>query len=233
MERTDGTATQYIYDGWQVAQEIEDGIRTASYIYNDGIDEPVAMVRDGSTYFYHTDTRNNVSMMTNESGTVVERYEYDPYGSVTIKNAGGVELEKSTIGNNYLFSSRRYDSETGLHYYRHRTYSSELGRFLQRDPEEYVDSLNMYAYVVDDPVNSADPMGLMDPTAMRDQRDALGCGHGACSVDMTPNSYEEAMFQQVCRNSAWRYDCYASRSCCICCRAVCGSGARWTGNVKS
>ena len=160
VERADGTATQYIYDGWQVAQEIEDGMLIASYIYNDGIDNPVTMVRDGNTYFYHTDTRNNVSMMTNEGGTVVERYEYDPYGSVKIKNAEGVEIAESVIVNNYLSSSRRYDIETGLYYYRHRTYSSELGRFLQRDPLWYEDGMNLYGYVGDNPIYYYDPYGL-------------------------------------------------------------------------
>ena len=39
-------------------------------------------------------------------------------------------------------------------------YAPTLGRFLQRDPLGYVDGMNMYAYVTNNPTNYLDPMGL-------------------------------------------------------------------------
>ena len=158
--RADGTVKQFVYDNWQEVQEITDGVLTASFVYDDGIDRPVAMITDDGVYYYHTDSRNNIAMVSDGSGAVVERYTYDPYGKATIKDGAGNPLAASGIDNAYLFSSRRHDEATGLYYYRNRMYSPALGRFLQRDPEWYTDSMNLMAYVGNNPVNNNDPFGL-------------------------------------------------------------------------
>ena len=41
-------------------------------------------------------------------------------------------------------------------------YSPTLGRFLQRDPVGYLDAMNLYQYVGNNPVNWVDPMGLCE-----------------------------------------------------------------------
>jgi len=64
------------------------------------------------------------------------------------------------LGNPYQFTSRRWDAETGLYYYRFRDYAPELGRFVQCDPLQYIDGMNMYAYCGNNPVNWRDPWGL-------------------------------------------------------------------------
>lgn len=105
-------------------------------------------------------SRNNIAMMSDSSGSVIERYTYDPYGKMTIRDNVGNVLAASTIDNAYLYSSRRYDDATGLYYYRNRMYSPTLGRFMQRDPEGYGDGMNVYAYVQLNPINFLDPYGL-------------------------------------------------------------------------
>ena len=66
----------------------------------------------------------------------------------------------SQIKNPYGFTGRRFDKETGLWYYRNRMYSASLGRFMQRDPAGYVDGMNLYAYVKNNPLRYLDPWGL-------------------------------------------------------------------------
>ena len=90
---------------------------------------------------------------------MVERYEYDVYGRPQIFDSTDTELTTSAIGNPYLFTGRRFDPESGNYYYRARIYSPDLGRFLQVDPLGYVDGLNLYAYVGNNPASWVDPYG--------------------------------------------------------------------------
>jgi RHS repeat-associated protein len=130
----DGTVTKFIYDGDQVIAEYDgSGTLIRKFIYGPGIDEPVRMTAGGSDYYYHFDGLGSVTEITNSSGAVVEKYEYDVYGNTVIKDGVGNVLTESAIGNPYGLG-RRLDSETGLYYYRARYYSPELGRFLQKDP---------------------------------------------------------------------------------------------------
>jgi RHS repeat-associated protein len=91
---------------------------------------------------------------------VVEKYTYDAYGTPVIRNASGAILTAIAITNPHMFTGRRLDSETGLYHYRNRVYSPVIGRFLQRDPIGYFDSMNLFVYVRNNTVNLVDPEGL-------------------------------------------------------------------------
>ncbi len=94
-------------------------------------------------------------------GVVVETYEYSAFGVMMVCDDSGTPLVGGTAFDNpYGYTGRRWDGEADLWYYRARSYSPSLGRFLQRDPAGYVDGMNLYAYVANNPLRYLDPMGL-------------------------------------------------------------------------
>ncbi len=124
------------------------------------MDEPLTMERGGQTYYYHRDALGSVTEVSDATGAIVERYEYDVYGEVTIYDGSDNALTASAIGNPYLFTGRRYDAESDNYYYRARYYSHKLGRFLSEDPLGFdAGDYNLYRYVFNNPTNAVDPTG--------------------------------------------------------------------------
>ena len=99
-----------------------------------------------------------VATLNSVTGTLTKT-GYQPYGE-----------NPASLGGTFRYTGRRLDPETGgsaaqpsgLYYYRARTYSPTLGRFLQPDPIGYAGGNNLYAYVSNDPLNLVDPLGLCD-----------------------------------------------------------------------
>lgn len=156
------STTRYLYDkNYQVLEERDGtGTLTARYTYGNGLDEPLTLERGGNTHYYHRDALGNVTEISSDTGVLLERYEYDIYGQVTIYNATDTPIAESALGNPYLFTGRRLDGESGNYEYRNRIYSPGLGRFLQTDPLGTADSYTRYAYTGNNPTNFVDPMGL-------------------------------------------------------------------------
>lgn len=164
---TTGTpaTTRYFYSGWQVIEERDGaGSTTATYVYGNTIDDVVTAHRSGTNYYYHADDQHNVMAVTDATGAVVERYEYNDYGQPLIFDNSGTSRTASAIGNSLMFTGRAYDAETGLYYYRTRYYDPILGRFTTRDTiGAWGDPTNLgngYAYVGNNPWTMTDPMGL-------------------------------------------------------------------------
>jgi RHS repeat-associated protein len=149
------TTTRYCYDGAQVIAEYENGTLVRKFIYGPGIDEPLMIINvDGANetkYYYHFDGLGSVVALSDTSGNIVERYEYDAFGEPN---------RVSDVNNPYMFTGRRYDPEVGLYYYRARYYAHDIGRFLQTDPIGYDDGLNMYTALGNNPLRWTDPSGL-------------------------------------------------------------------------
>jgi RHS repeat-associated protein len=162
------TTTLYFYDDQRIIEDQgPSGTTQATYVYGNYVDEVLTMDRSSQPYYYHQNALWSVEAITDSATNVVERDAYDAYGSPT--------SVASSIGNPYLFTGRQFDAETADYFYRARHYDPVKGRFLQRDPLEYVDGansesigdmpdnyarLNLYEYVSSRPTMFLDSTGF-------------------------------------------------------------------------
>lgn len=162
--RIEGTdAEYYIYDGNQIVADVDaSGNLLRTYVWGSGIDNLLAFTDHTTTNTYYPikDHQNTVIALADDSGSVVESYEYDAYGSTKVFDATGIELSESAVGNRYCFQGREIDWDTGLYYFRARWYNPDTGRWLSKDPIGLAGGLNLYVFVDNNPVNLTDPMGL-------------------------------------------------------------------------
>jgi RHS repeat-associated protein len=145
-----GVTTRYLSVGNQEIAEY-DGSNTLlrRYVFGPHLDEPLATIDGSGNHFYHfTDARGSIVALVSSTGAISEKHAYTGYG-----------MSASATGTVFQFAGRRIDAETGLYYYRARYYSPSIGRFLQNDPIGTDGGLHLYAYVGNDPLNNADPMG--------------------------------------------------------------------------
>ena len=146
-----GVTTGYLLDGdEEVAEYNLSGTVARRYITGPAIDDRIAHAEGSATSnptktYYHTDHHGSVIDMTDNAGNVVQRSSTDEYGNLS---AGSTP----NTGEQFQYTGRRYDPETGLYYYRARYYAPQIGRFLQAHPIGYRDDLNAYAYVGGDPL---------------------------------------------------------------------------------
>jgi RHS repeat-associated protein len=94
------------------------------------------------------------------SGTVQERYGYDAYGASRVMDASFGSRTPSSYDWETRFGDYRWDSETALYQVRFRHLHSKIGRWASRDPVQYLDGPNLYAYCGSNPLSFVDPFGL-------------------------------------------------------------------------
>jgi RHS repeat-associated protein len=150
-----GLTTHYVWEGAQVIAEYNGstGALISEYIFAGS--RMVARDQGGVLRYFHQD-RLSTRMITDSTGAVVGTEDHLPFG----EDAGTTgETEK------HRFTSYERDSESGTDQAINRQHQYAKGRFMQGDPIGgsliYPQTLNRYAYAGNDPINFADPMGLV------------------------------------------------------------------------
>jgi len=172
-EYTSGTLARtreyYFTDAWQCVEEHVDTSNTPRRQYVWGlryIDDLILRDRDispsggllGERLYYLADANWNTTAVVSDSGSVQERYEYDPYGNLSIFEANFTPRAVSSYAVHYTYTSREWTPDAGLYYFRNRWYDAQLGRFSSRDPIGFVDGYSLYGQYMS--LRKMDPLGF-------------------------------------------------------------------------
>lgn len=122
----------------------------------------LAEYSEGTTYFVHPDHLGSTRLLTAPDQSVRECDDYYPYGEII--SCG------STTASPLKFDGKEHDSESNLDDFGARYYTSGIGRFMIPDWDDkatavpFADfgnpqSLNLYAYVKNNPMSYADQDG--------------------------------------------------------------------------
>lgn len=145
--------TSYVYDREDIVLEFDGlGAMVAHYTHGQGTDFPLEMERGGQTYYYHYDGLGSVTELTDSSGAVAQAYLYNAFGTI-VQNT-------SSLVNPFTYTAREFDPESNLYFYRTRYYDGNIGRFISEDRKGLEESLNLYSYAGNTPVNGNDPFGF-------------------------------------------------------------------------
>ena len=177
-----------------------------------------------ATLYPFTDMLGSVRAVTNAAGTVVECYDYLPFGRMlSASDNGRITLgchppsPDSSLDSDVSqkFTGQVRDEETRLDYFGARYMSAPQGRFLSPDvsfldQDEYSpQSWNLYSYVRNNPLRYTDPSGFkcieLDDGSFADDGTGGGCEEAGVDADgnIEPHRIEVTAEQySSCRDCA-------------------------------
>src|SRR5207247_7888059 len=98
----------------------------------------------------------SASLELDDQAQIISYEEYVPYGSSTYQ---AVRSQTETP-KRFRHLGKERDEESGLYYFGARYYAPWVGRWVQCDPAEFVDGLDLYQYVAGNPTRYRDPTGF-------------------------------------------------------------------------
>lgn len=158
--RNGATDRYFLWDGNQLKAELTaSSTRIAEYVYQGGIDNPVALVTGSTviaaTRYLQEDELGNVSGVFGSA--VAQTLTYDARGR--LDQITGTLADTNRV----RWKGLVWEGDiTQLYYMRNRWYDPETGRFATEDPIGLAGGPNVYAFGGNDPINARDPSGLTE-----------------------------------------------------------------------
>ncbi|MCL7381280.1 DUF6531 domain-containing protein [Streptomyces sp. 35G-GA-8] len=143
-----------------------------SYRY-DPLGQPTATkTGTGALFYYHHDTQGSPVDVTSSTGTLHQRWAYDPYGT-RVLNTTTSGAPTSTPS----YTGARYETTTGNLDLHARQYNTATGRFTSPDPatrDQSTPGISPYAYADNVPTLLTDPSGLTPDDPNNERVDSIG-----------------------------------------------------------
>ncbi len=183
VQKSTGRLYWYGMGGDPLAESDAAGTITDEYIFFGGKRIARRKLAAGDVNYYFGDHLGTARVITDATGNVLDDSDFYPFG--------GERPVVSSSGNNYKFTGKERDSESGLDNFGARYYSSSQGRFTSVDPSRKSikpadpQSWNRYNYTLNNPLRYIDHNGkwptdihnrIIDrafPGLSQQQRDAL------------------------------------------------------------
>ncbi len=188
------TSANYQYDGSGKRVRKTFGNEETIFVY-DAFGKMVAEysniieTRPKSVSYLTTDALGSPRIITDQTGQVVSRHDYMPFGEEVMANVGGRTTVQGYAGNDGVkqqFTGYERDGESGLDYAQARYFSSKHGRFTSVDPLtasaniKSPQTLNRYSYGNNSPYKFVDPLGLksVPNRGCQGGQNCMGSGQG-------------------------------------------------------
>jgi RHS repeat-associated protein len=144
-----------------IAELDGNNVVASRFVYASRPNVPDYMIKNGNIYRIITDHLGSPRLVVDvTTGHVAQRLDYDEFGRVLQDTNPGFQP--------FGFAGGLYDQDTKLVRFGARDYEAETGRWTTQDPIRFNGvGTNLYAYVLDDPVNFRDPLGLQAGEAAR------------------------------------------------------------------
>lgn len=204
-----GILAEYLYDFnhrlmVQIDPNSEKAVRANIYAGNNYLAEDASdsylTNSPTATQLRITDQVGSLRGLVDLSGNIPNACTAFPFGD-------GMTCTNGQIAGPGLFTGKDRDSQSDLDYFGARFYSSTMGRFMSPDPSglAYADqtnpqSLNMYSYVLNNPLSNIDPSGeecVWDDGSFDSYDDPESGDFTACSnlggTWVDPNFFETAI----------------------------------------
>jgi RHS repeat-associated protein len=109
---------------------------------------------NNNRYYLHYDQVGTLKAVSDTNQNIIKEITYDTYGNILTDSNPNLNVP-------FGFAGGLYDSDTKLVHFGYREYDPFTGKWSAKDPLLFGggDS-NLYGYVLGDPVNLVDPLGL-------------------------------------------------------------------------
>jgi RHS repeat-associated protein len=153
-KNVNGQITNFFYHGNNLWKQMNSS-GTSHYLTDGSIDGWIARSNSAGINWYLTDRLGSITGLTDDNGKLINSTTYDSYGHIASQS-------NPTAADQFAFTGREFDQETGLYYFRARYYNPDLGTFLSDDPIGFESgTFNITSYCQNSPVNSFDNTGYL------------------------------------------------------------------------
>ena len=200
---TPNATTTFFYDDWNLVEEriayADNTTSTIRYYWGKdlsgsfqgagGVGGLLWLTIDGVVYIPCYDNNGNVTRYLNANGGTFARYSYDAFGKLIARAGRRASFFR------HRFSTKYFDSETGLYYYGYRFYHPGLMRWLNRDPIEEDGGVNLLAFV-------GNRFGLYDVLGLKNEPCSRVGNFNILKIKLEINPAEREFSQNKVRDEA-------------------------------